>query len=329
MKKQITMIMILALMLGMVGILPARQAKADAACADVAPQVMTTLVGFNATAAPIWSVPELKPTNDPTAQYFAKFTITEKCVYAFSLKMATQGTHETDANCYLMSEQNGTTWINAINYQGTSPNYGVLEPGTYYLKLESGLMGICKHQANVYFGIVPYDQAIALTQKTVSNGKEVEVSYTDFVTNGEMSASLYEGVVDENHDGSMVDYLYKDKSCTVKKNGTYTLKINFRPSTLGAFDYYYTFKVTGVDTAKPTVKGIKNNGSYKKKAAFYVKDASGIKSVKAGSKKLKLTKVKKGKYKGYYKAVISKKGKYTIKVSDKYGNVKTIKIRVK
>ena len=329
MKKRFTMIMILALMVGIIGYVPATEVKADATCVDVAPQVMTTLVGFNTTAAPIWSVPELKPTDAPNAEYYARFTITEKCVYAFSLKMATQGTHETDAYCYLMSEQNGTTWINAINYRETSPNYGVLEPGTYYLKLKSGLTGICKHQANVYFGIVPYDQAIALTQKTSSNGKEVEVSYTDFVTNGEMSASLYEGVVDKDHDGSIVDFLYKDKSCTVKKNGTYTLKINFQPSVLGAFDYYYTFKVTGVDTAKPTVKGIKNNGSYKKKAVFYVKDTSGIKSVKAGSKKLKLTKVKKGKYKDYYKVVISKKGKYTIKVSDKYGNVKTLKIRVK
>lgn len=51
--------------------------------------------------------------------------------------------------------------------------------------------------------------------------------------------------------------------------------------------------------------------------------------MKAGSKKLKFTKVKKGKYKGYYKSVISKKGKYTIKVTDKVGNVRTLKIRVK
>lgn len=329
MKKQITMIMILALMLGMVGILPARQAKADAACADVVPQMMTTLVGFNATAAPIWSVPELKPTNDPTAQYFAKFTITQKSVYAFSCRMAMPGIHETDAYCYLSMSPDFSTWIAACNYQESRPTYGVLDPGTYYLKLESGLMGICKHQANVYLGVIPYDQAIALTQKTTANGKEVEITYADAVTNGDMTAQLYEGVVDETHDGQSVDYLYKDKSCKVQKNGTYTLKVTVNASALNVVECYHTFQVTGIDTKKPAVKGIKNHATYKKKAVIYAKDASGIKSVKAGSKKLKLTKVKKGKYKGYYKAVISKKGKYTVKVSDKYGNVKTIKIRVK
>lgn len=98
----------------------------------------------------------------------------------------------------------------------------------------------------MYLGIVPYDQAITLTQKTVSNGKEVEISYTDSVTNGDMSASLYKGVVDANTNGTAIDFLYKDKSCRVKKNGTYTLKIQFMP----------------------TVKGIKNNGTYNRRLYF-------------------------------------------------------------
>ncbi|MBP3458647.1 MAG: hypothetical protein J6K58_05515 [Lachnospiraceae bacterium] len=143
-----------------------------------------------------------------------------------------------------------------------------LEPGTYYLKIMSGLGGICKHQVNVYLGIVPYDQAITLTQKTVSNGKEVEISYTDSVTNGDMSASLYKGVVDANTNGTAIDFLYKDKSCRVKKNGTYTLKIQFMPTILGQFDYYHIFNVTGGDDVKPTVKGIKNNGTYNRRLYF-------------------------------------------------------------
>lgn len=331
MKKKLTKIIMLALLAGLVGLLPAREARADAGYAEVTPQAMTSLVGFDTTATPIWSIPELKPTDDPYAQYFAKFTVTERSVYAFSCKMATAGAHETNAYCYLSTLPDCETWISASNYQNTVPNYGVLEPGTYYLKIESGLTGICKHQVNVYLGLIPYDQAITLTQKTVSNGKEVKISFTDSVTNGNMSTSLYKGVVDANTNGAAIDFLYKNKSCRVKKNGTYTLKIQFIPTDLGSFDYYYTFKVTGVDNVKPTVKGIKNNGTYKK-AVFYTKDKNGIKSVKAGVKKLKklkFTKVKKGKYKGYYKSVISKKGKYTIKVTDKAGNVRTLKIRVK
>ena len=87
--------------------------------------------------------------------------------------------------------------------------------------------------------------------------------------------------------------------------------------------------MTSVDKTKPTVKGVKNGKTYKKKAVIYVKDANGIKQVKVGSKKIKLTKVKKGKYKGYYKFTVTKKGKNTIKVYDKAGNVRTVKIKIK
>ena len=87
-----------------------------------------------------------------------------------------------------------------------------------------------------------------------------------------------------------------------------------------------------LDTKAPTIKGIKNNKSYKKQAVLYVKDAQKLTKVTINKKKQKLSKknlVKKGKYKGYYKIKISKKGKKTIVAYDKAGNKKTIKITIK
>lgn len=86
-----------------------------------------------------------------------------------------------------------------------------------------------------------------------------------------------------------------------------------------------TFKI---DTKNVKVKGLKK--SNKGKAVFYVKDeTSGIKSVKFKGSKCKTTKVKKGKYKGYYKVTIKKIGSGTVKITDKAGNVYTKKIKIK
>ena len=76
------------------------------------------------------------------------------------------------------------------------------------------------------------------------------------------------------------------------------------------------------DTKKPTVKGVKNNKTYKKSVKFKVSDKSGIKKVTLNNKKIKVSKAKKG-------YTVKKKGKYTLKVWDKAGNVRTVKFKIK
>lgn len=83
------------------------------------------------------------------------------------------------------------------------------------------------------------------------------------------------------------------------------------------------------DTKAPVIKGIKKNKSYKKKVTVYVKDNKELKKVTVNGKKAKLTKVKKGKYKGYFKFTVKKKGKKTIVAYDAAGNKKKISIKIK
>ncbi|MCH5268116.1 MAG: hypothetical protein J1E62_07205 [Lachnospiraceae bacterium] len=89
------------------------------------------------------------------------------------------------------------------------------------------------------------------------------------------------------------------------------------------------------DKKAPVIKGVKNNKKYKKKATVYVKDNVKIKKVTVNGKKVKLTKVKKGKYKGYYKFTVKKKGKkkkyikYKIIATDTSGNKKKVTIKIK
>lgn len=84
------------------------------------------------------------------------------------------------------------------------------------------------------------------------------------------------------------------------------------------------------DTKKPVIKGVQNKKIYTKKSlTFYAKDNVGIKTIKLNGKKVKLNKVKSGKYKNYYKVTTKKKGQNTVTVTDLNGNKKTLKFTLK
>lgn len=83
------------------------------------------------------------------------------------------------------------------------------------------------------------------------------------------------------------------------------------------------------DRRPPVIKGVKKNKSYKKPVTIYVKDNKKIKKVTLNGKKVTLKKISQGKYQGYYKFVVKKKGSYKVSAFDTSGNKKTIKFRVK
>ncbi len=79
-----------------------------------------------------------------------------------------------------------------------------------------------------------------------------------------------------------------------------------------------TVKFT-IDTVKPVVKGATNGKIYRKKVKLRFSDkTSGVKTVKVNKKK-----------KNKKKITLKKKGKYTVKVTDKAGNVTTLQFRIK
>ena len=92
---------------------------------------------------------------------------------------------------------------------------------------------------------------------------------------------------------------------------------------------------TTKDTTKPVIKGVKKNKTYKNKVTAYIKDNVKVKSIKLNKKTVKvskLTKVKKGKYKGYYKLLIKTgKKKLTVKltVTDSSKNKKSVSFKLK
>lgn len=131
-----------------------------------------------------------------------------------------------------------------------------------------------------------------------------------------------------------VDNEGKDKKCTIwytrngkkpEREGKNTFLVKDLSGNTASYSFY-------IDKKPPVIKGVKNNKSYKKKAVVYVKDKCKLSKVTINGKKQKMTDkqlVKKGKYKGYYKYTVKKKGTNRIVVKDKAGNKKTVKIRIR
>lgn len=132
------------------------------------------------------------------------------------------------------------------------------------------------------------------TKQRLITNEEVMVSSTD--DNGVKSATL---------NGKEVA-----QSCLLTKSGEYTyiaIDLNGNQS-----------KVTFIiDKKKPTINGVANGKKYTKPCTITFKDTNGIKSAKINNKKIISP----------YK--VSKPGAYTLKVTDKAGNTKTVKFTIK
>lgn len=103
---------------------------------------------------------------------------------------------------------------------------------------------------------------------------------------------------------------------------------NVMPSTAPTQSTIEHVKDKKTDKKAPVIKGVKKNKKYKKKVSIYARDNVKIKKVLFNGKKIKLKKVSKGKYKGYYKFTVKKKGKCTVAAYDTSGNCKKIKFRI-
>ena len=133
-----------------------------------------------------------------------------------------------------------------------------------------------------------------IKNKGVYKAKKVYVTFTDSV---EMNSVKVNGTE-------------VGTSCIITKQGKYTIVAT---DTVGNT----TKMIITIDRKAPTIKGVKNGKTYKGKAKIKVSDKYGIKYIKLNGKTIK------------NKSTIKKKGKYTLVVTDKAGNKKTVKFRIK
>lgn len=102
---------------------------------------------------------------------------------------------------------------------------------------------------------------------------------------------------------------------SVTKDGKYTLKATNTSGKVSQITFY-------VDKTAPSIKGAKNNTTYKKAVTLTVSDKQALKSVTVNGKSQSSSKIKNG-------IKLSKNGTYKIVAADKAGNKTTITFKIK
>lgn len=254
---------------------------------------------------------------DPAPQDYAKFTLPEKSF----VKIFTSWTTDTsyalptgENDVYIYSNPGYTTELGKtdFNIYMNSPVYLELDAGTYYVRtsVKSAHSFSYSFTGNIMVCAVKDKDGIQIQQKNGKNQKSVTVSFQAAGLEGVQSVRIWEGSAAGSWWGGTD---VTDGKFVATKNGTYTAGIE----TGVGLKVYRTFKVTGVDTTKPTVKGVKNGKAYKQVTIKFSDKGSGIKKATLNGKTIKTgTKV-------------GEKGKYTLKVWDKAGNLQVITFQIK
>ena len=203
-----------------------------------------------------------------------------------------------------------------------SDDFYEMKAGTYYIKMEGTFTYWTESASNtekMIIGCIAKENAVKLTQ-TPNKTKTAAVIKVDekMMANGKGSIKIAEGNNENDINWGSYSNDYTDISSTgkytVKENGWYVVQVTAEShATWGKDVYAYRrIKVNCIDTTKPVISGVKNNVLYNKSVKIAFSDNKGGSGIKAAT--LNGKNVKNG-------AVVTKEGKYTLKVADKAGNV--------
>lgn len=213
-----------------------------------------------------------------------------------------------------------------------------LTKGTYYGMIHNtheNYQADFKGNVNVVAGAIPISKVFEVQQKADKNKKSVTVVWSNVLGSYCSDAQYREGEVSLANVNDQKYWKWKysfgytggdDKVQVLDADGNnnYSFKATKNTSfTIMLQDteenrYSKVIKVTGIDTTKPKVTGVKNGKTYKKAVTIKFSDKqSGIKSATLNNKKIKSGKK------------VSKAGSYTLVVKDKAGNTTKIKFKIK
>lgn len=293
------------------------------------PDVITVSYGSTLAKAEANCVPYVKSYSwdsdygeDPAPVDYAKFTLTQKSYVKISANHTTTKSYtfpygKSTVNLY--SNKGYSVLLGDTSFDNTeswvSPSiYLELDAGTYYLSLNVKSNYGFSYDFTGYVNVAAVKATKGVTvKKTINSTKNAATLKVSTSGIGEVTSISYlEGKKTASSSWSGATKL-KSNKVKLKKNGWVTFQIQT--------EYYTTYKqykVTGIDTTKPTVKGVKNKKSYKKPVTIKFSDkSSGIKKATLNGKKIKSGKK------------VKKAGSYTLKVWDKAGNCRIVKFKIK
>ena len=273
-----------------------------------------------------------------TKSSYFKFTITKDSyvVIDSSFEEANVGSFPI-LSFVLYANEAMTKKAGTLNSSGASnTSEMILQKGTYYVAINEKAQSFpCDSTFRFSVSAVPLTKLLSASVKVNATKTAATITVSEGLASTLRTIQYRSGAVASNQSNKStywntmtlknLESKNKDaiklkagvKKFTVKKNGTYTIRIDNNYDN-NYVSYSIQVKVTGIDTKAPTVTGVANKKTYKKAVTIKFKDTgSGIKTAKLNG-----TTIRSGKK-------ISKKGSYKLVVTDKAGNKKTITFKIK
>ena len=188
----------------------------------------------------------------------------------------------------------------------------LLDAGTYYIKL-NGLSGNTTLSVNVMYYDITLTPAIqkGWTKKPMKVDIDTSIDYSEILV---VNKDVKESAVNDRDvwtNDSKLSIKVDGETFEAAKSGIYSVRITDKYGN----NTMKKINITAVDVTKPKVTGITNNKAYKKPVTLKWADTqSGIDTNKTT---LNGKKVQSG-------IKVTAQGKYTLKVYDKIGNVRTV-----
>lgn len=253
--------------------------------------------------------------------YYAKFTLPQDSLVRIKAYTENEKSYSNNKEFVLYGNASmGTALLsNGIGY-GKADNWLNLKAGVYYMKCKSStyMSSTSNHTVKVCIGAVPLSKAVTISQSPSADKSSVTVNIKQhFAEENIVKYAYAEGQL--TSESKWTGTNLTTPQFKASKNGWYTVRVHAGSTVAWSKDVYYyaQVKVTGIDTVAPKITGISANKKYKKAVTVKFSDTgSGISSALLNGKSIKSGKK------------ITKDGKYTLKVTDKAGNGKSVKFVV-
>lgn len=317
------------------GTSPATLIQAEEAAAFDQASVVTidNLDEYDSKAPLSWSCELVSTENGQKVSEYTSFILEKDSIVKIGVKYTDINNGYISPDVFVYSNQAMTTKkLSFGQYDSGTPKTVFLSAGTYYIEATDEKLTGWALDAKIDVSVcaLPITKALSATSKVNTNKSKATVTVTQAfgadLNNIQYVYGAYDAKDNDNYSiwktpitaGYYYDHIATEltsgNTFSVKKNGTYTIRVITNDNTT----YSIQYKVKGIDNTEPTVTGVKNGKTYKKAVTIRFSDkSSGIKSAKLNGKKISSGKK------------VSKKGKYTLKVTDKAGNTKTVKFTIK
>lgn len=288
---------------------------------------------YNTKASISWSCELMFPEDrDKEVSDYASFTLEKDSIVKIGGKYTAIGHNlATSPDVTIYSNEARTVKKLEVSFSDSETVY--LPAGTYYIEakdkrlLNPGVkidISICALSANKALSAVSNQDknkskaTVTVTQALGADLKNIQYVYGAYGEKDNTNKKIWKTPINKNSNLYYNSYIATEvasgNTFTVKKNGTYTIRV----ITKDGAAYSIQHKVKGLDNTAPQITGVKNGKTYKKAVTIRFSDkGSGIKSAKLNGKTIASGKK------------VSKKGAYTLKVTDKANNTKTVKFKIK